>query len=161
MIIVEEDSTEATQRTNLLGTAADLTGVYALQGADPIPKVLCVGHDVATDRTGGNANTLASGLVEVAGNVRGIAVLDGPNDTQAAAITFAGDFDSARAYLVDPGVNDRRRRSACISIGCGSDFGQRLLAFTFQPCPERCGRDPTEDRFPTRQLSDKGAGSER
>ena len=104
MIIVEEDSTEATQRTNLLGTAADLTGVYALQGADPIPKVLCVGHDVATDRTGGNANTLASGLVEVAGNVRGIAVLDGPNDTQAAAITFAGDFDSARAYLVDPGV---------------------------------------------------------
>ena len=104
MIIVEEDSTEATQRTNLLGTAADLTGVYALQGADPIPKVLCVGHDVATDRTGGNANTLASGLVEVAGNVRGIAVLDGPNDTQAAAVTFAGDFDSARAYLVDPGV---------------------------------------------------------
>ena len=104
MIIVEEDSTDATQRTNLLGTAADLTGVYALQGADPIPKVLCIGHDVATDRTGGNANTLASGLVEVAGNVRGIAVLDGPNDTQAAAITFAGDFDSARAYLVDPGV---------------------------------------------------------
>lgn len=105
MVIVEESSTDATQRTNLLGTAAALSGIYALQGADPIPKVLCIGHDVATDRTGGNANTLAAGLVEVAGNVRGVAVLDGPNGTQAEAITFAGDFDSARAFLVDPGVN--------------------------------------------------------
>ena len=104
MVIVEENSVAATQRTNLLGSAADLTGIYALQGADPIPKVLCIGHDVATDRTGGSANTLAAGLVTVAGNVQGIAVLDGPNGTQAEAITFAGDFDSARAYLVDPGV---------------------------------------------------------
>ena len=104
MVIVEESATVATQRTNLLGTAADLTGIYSLQGADPIPKVMCIGHDVATDRTGGNANTLAAGLVEVAGNVRGISVLDGPNGTQADAVTFAGDFDSARAFLVDPGV---------------------------------------------------------
>ena len=104
MVIVEEDADDATQRTNLLGTAADLTGIYALQAADPIAKVLCIGHDVATDRTGGNANTVAAGLLEVAISVQGIAVLDGPNDTQAAAITFASDFDSARAFLVDPGV---------------------------------------------------------
>ena len=104
MVIVAESSTAATQRTNLLGTAADLTGIYALQAADPIPKVLCIGMDVATDRTGGNANTVSAGLVTVAGNVRGIAVIDGPNDTQAAAVTAAGDYDSARAFLVDPGV---------------------------------------------------------
>ena len=38
MVIVEEDSTDATQRTNLLGTAADLTGVYCLAGRRPNPE---------------------------------------------------------------------------------------------------------------------------
>ena len=104
MVIVEAGADDAATRTNFLGSAADLTGIYALQAAEPLPKVLLVATDVATDRTGGNANTLAAGLVTVAGNVRGIAVLDGPNDTQALAITFAGDFDSSRVYLVDPGV---------------------------------------------------------
>ena len=104
MVIVEESATEATQRSSLLGAAADLTGIYALQAADPIPKVLCIGMDVATDRTGGNANTVSAGLVTVAGAVQGVAVIDGPNGTQAEAITAAGDFDSARCYLVDPGI---------------------------------------------------------
>lgn len=104
MVIVEEGADDAATRTNFLGTAADLEGIYALQAAEPLPKVLLVGTDVATDRTSGNANTLAAGLVEVAGAVKGVAVLDGPNGTQAEAITFAGDFDSARAFLVDPAV---------------------------------------------------------
>ena len=104
MVIVAEGADDATTRTNMLGTEADLTGVYALQAADPIPKILCLGSDVANARVGGNANTLAAGLLEVAGSVRGVAVLDGPNTTQADALTFAGDFDSPRALLVDPGV---------------------------------------------------------
>ena len=104
MVIVEEGADDAATRTNFLGTAADLTGIYALQAAEPLPKVLVVGTDVAIERVSGNANTLAAGLVEVAGSVKGVAVLDGPNGTQAEAITFAGDFDSARAFLVDPAV---------------------------------------------------------
>ena len=63
-----------------------------------------MGSTLATTRPGTNANVIASGLVEIAGKLKAIAVLDGPNGTQAAAATFAGDFDSARAYLVDPGV---------------------------------------------------------
>ena len=104
MVIVAEGGDDAATRTNMLGTEAALTGVYALQAADPIPKILCLGSDVANSRVGGNANTLAAGLLEVAKAVRGVAVLDGPNTTQADALTFAGDFDSPRAYLVDPGV---------------------------------------------------------
>lgn len=51
-----------------------------------------------------SANTVAAELVTVAGVLGAIAVLDGPDGTQAEAITKAGDFDSPRAYLVDPGV---------------------------------------------------------
>ena len=91
-------------RVNLLGSDSQLTGIYALTSVDPLPTVLCVGSTLATTRPGTNANVLAAGLVEIAGKLKAIAVLDGPNTTAAAAATFAGDFDSARAYLVDPGV---------------------------------------------------------
>ena len=50
------------------------------------------------------ANTVASELLSVADALKAIAVIDGPNGTQAEAIAKAGDFGSARAYLVDPGV---------------------------------------------------------
>ena len=92
-------------RVNLLGRESQLTGIYALTSVDPPPTILCLGSTLANTRVGGNANVLASGLVEIAGKLKGIAVLDGPNTTQADATTFAGDFDSARAFLVDPGVN--------------------------------------------------------
>ena len=91
-------------RIKVLGRASQLTGIYALTSVDPPPTILCLGSTLANSRPGGNANTLAAGLVEIAGKLKAIAVLDGPNGTQAEAITFAGDFDSARAYLVDPGV---------------------------------------------------------
>ena len=93
------------ERIHLLGRESQDSGVYALKSAsDPKPTILCLGSDLANDRPGGNANVIASGLVEVAGEMKAIAVLDGPNGTHAEAITFAGDFDSSRVYLVDPGV---------------------------------------------------------
>ena len=103
-IAVPATTADAGTRVNLLGRESQLTGIYALTSADPPPTIVCVGSTLATDRPGSNANTLASGLVEVADKMKAIAVLDGPNGTQAEAATFAGDFDSARAYLVDPGV---------------------------------------------------------
>ena len=91
-------------RINLLGRESQLTGVYALLSASSAPTILCVGSTLANTRPGSNANTLAAGLVEIAIKLNAIAVLDGPNTSHADAITFAGDFDSARVYLVDPGV---------------------------------------------------------
>ena len=91
-------------RLNLLGRESQLTGIYALMSVDPTPTIVCVGSTLATSRPSSMANILASGLVEIAGKINAIAVLDGPNGTQAQAATFAGDFDSPRAYLVDPGV---------------------------------------------------------
>ena len=101
---VASQTADAQTSVNLLGRESQLTGIYALTSVDPPPTIICVGSTLATTRPGTNANVLASGLVEIAGKLKAIAVLDGPNGTQAAAATFAGDFDSARAYLVDPGV---------------------------------------------------------
>ena len=91
-------------RDNMTGTEANSTGVYALLAADPIPKLLCVGTELANIRVGGNANALAAALVEVATKLRGTAILDGPGNSNADAKAFAGDFDSPNAYLVEPGV---------------------------------------------------------
>ena len=91
-------------RDNMTGAESNSTGVYALLSADPIPKLLCVGTELANIRVGGNANALASALVEVATKLRGTAILDGPGNSNADAKAFAGDFDSPNAYLVEPGV---------------------------------------------------------
>ena len=103
-VAVAAQTADAQTSVKLLGRESQLTGIYALTSVDPPPTIICVGSTLATTRPGTNANVLASGLVEIAGKLKAIAVLDGPNGTQAAAATFAGDFDSARAYLVDPGV---------------------------------------------------------
>ena len=45
---------------------------------------------------------VADALIAQAEKLRAVALLDGPNDTTPAAIAYRAQFDSARAYLVDP-----------------------------------------------------------
>ena len=53
-----------------------------------------------------HSSTLAVGtaLVALADKLRGLAILDGPNTTDEAAMEYAENFGAKRAYLVDPGV---------------------------------------------------------
>ncbi|MFJ2545644.1 phage tail sheath subtilisin-like domain-containing protein [Pseudomonas sp. NPDC087612] len=53
-----------------------------------------------------HSSTLAVGtaLVALADKLRGLAIIDGPNTTDEAAIAYAENFGAKRAYLVDPGV---------------------------------------------------------
>lgn len=46
----------------------------------------------------------AAALVAAAGRMRAVAVLDGPDTSDADAIAYAGLFSDRRAYVVDPGV---------------------------------------------------------
>jgi hypothetical protein len=48
--------------------------------------------------------TVADALIGVAQQVRGVALIDGPNTTSAAAITYRRQFGSDRAYIIDPAV---------------------------------------------------------
>ncbi|WP_428243418.1 phage tail sheath subtilisin-like domain-containing protein [Gynuella sp.] len=43
-------------------------------------------------------------MIEVADRLRAVAVVDGPDGSDEDAITFRGNIDSARVYLVDPHV---------------------------------------------------------
>lgn len=53
-----------------------------------------------------HSSTLAVGtaLVALADKLRGLAILDGPNTTDEAAMEYAENFGPKRTYLVDPGV---------------------------------------------------------
>jgi hypothetical protein len=48
--------------------------------------------------------TVADALIGVAQQVRGVALIDGPNTTSSAAITYRRQFGSDRAYIIDPAV---------------------------------------------------------
>jgi phage tail sheath protein FI len=47
---------------------------------------------------------IADALISVAERLKGIALIDGPNTTDAAAIAYRNDFDAQRGFLVDPWV---------------------------------------------------------
>ena len=77
------------------------TGVYALQQAEalglPKPRILIA--------PGWSQNAaVAQALIAVASSIRAVVVADGPNTTDAAAVTYRTTFDSRRLYLVDPQV---------------------------------------------------------
>ena len=104
----EADAT-ASQRTAAIGVAGDLTGVYALLGAQGEigvkPSIIAASDlDTGTQGSGGTKNALGAALEVVAGRLRAIALIDGPGTTHADAITFAGDYSSDRTYLIDPKV---------------------------------------------------------
>ena len=61
------------------------------------PRLLVAPKHSATQAVG-------TALVALADKLRGIAIIDGPNTTDEAAIAYAGEFGAKRAFLVDPGV---------------------------------------------------------
>ena len=94
-------------RTTATGDAATGTGVYALLDAESVvgrkPRLIgAPGLDTGSRPSGGK-NPLATALETVASRLRGIAYLDGPNTTHAAALEYVGDFNTARTYILDPG----------------------------------------------------------
>lgn len=95
-------------RANAVGDAEEGTGVYALYGAESVlgkkPRLICAPGVDTGSRPGGSANPLAAAMVTVAERLRGIAIIQGPSTTYAAAVEAAQDFGSDRAYLVDPKV---------------------------------------------------------
>ena len=98
----DEDRTAAT------GDQDSGTGVWALLNGESVagrrPRLIgAPGLDTGS-RPSDAKNPLAAELEKVANKLRGIAYLDGPNTTHAAALAYADDFDSARTYILDPGV---------------------------------------------------------
>lgn len=102
------------QAVAVLGTGADAGKVVAVQitnagtGYTTAPTIAFSGGEgtgaTATASFGIVGNAVVSELVGIAERMRAVIIADGPNTNDAAAIAYAGDFGSARVYLVDPMV---------------------------------------------------------
>lgn len=111
VVIRVEQAEEDTQTTaNVIGavdgSTGDYTGCKALLGAESklgvVPRIL-VAPGFTHQRASG-ANGVVSELVGIAEKLRAVVIADGPNTTDEAAKTYAGDFGSPRVYVVDPWV---------------------------------------------------------
>lgn len=105
IIRVAPGEAPAATLTNVAGTAAEGSGVWALLDAPNVlgltPRILAApGFAVAAS----SGSPVVSGLVSVADRLRAVAIVDGPNTTEADAVSGADTFGSARLYIVDPAV---------------------------------------------------------
>lgn len=95
---------------NIIGGTNSVTGKYeglqAFLGAESAvgvaPRIL-IAPGWTHQRTS-TANAVVSALVPVADRLRAVVIADGPSTTDAAALTYAGDFGSRRVFVVDPRV---------------------------------------------------------
>jgi hypothetical protein len=101
--------------TALLGTGVDAGKVVDIrvdnpgEGVAPGSTITIAAPASGTQATatltlGSARNPIVSEMMGIADRLRAIIVADGPSTTDAAAITYRGDFGSKRVYIVDPKV---------------------------------------------------------
>ncbi|MCU7281660.1 phage tail sheath family protein [Pseudomonas peradeniyensis] len=87
------------------------------------PRLLVTPKHSATQAVG-------TALVALADKLRAIAIIDGPNTTDEAAIAYAKNFGAKRAFLVDPGVRYWDNAEEATVDAPGSAWVAGLFAFT-------------------------------
>jgi phage tail sheath protein FI len=99
--------------SNVIGgvnvTTGAYEGVHAFLGSESTngfcPRILCA-PGFTSARTD-FANPVVAEMVGIAERLRAVVIADGPNTTDAQAITYRGDWGSKRVYIVDPAVKVR------------------------------------------------------
>jgi len=106
VVRVAAGADQAETEDNIIGGvsgAGQYEGAHAFLGAESalgvVPRVL-----IAPGFTGDSDNGVVAELLGIANRLRAVIIADGPNTTDAAAVTAAGDFGSDRIFLVDPSV---------------------------------------------------------
>ncbi len=105
VIRVDEGVDAAATKSNVIGGVNAGTdayeGVHALLAAESVvhvtPRIL-----IAPGFT--NDAAVVSEMIGIADRMRAVIIADGPNTTDAEAITYREGFGSARVYVVDPQV---------------------------------------------------------
>jgi uncharacterized protein len=92
---------------NVLGDPTAGTGVYELMTAEAetgqTPRILAAPGFTST-AAASPASPVTLALITVATRLRAVVIADGPNTTEADAITDRNKFGSDRLYIVDPAV---------------------------------------------------------
>jgi phage tail sheath protein FI len=104
VIRVTEGVDAAATLSNVIGgvdVGGNRTGIQAFLDAESVvkvvPRILCApgfSHEQA----------LIADLLGIADSLRAVIIADGPNTTDADAITYRENFGSKRVYIVDPNV---------------------------------------------------------
>lgn len=113
VVRVAEGADAAETETNIIGGVQPddtYTGVHALLGAKSrvgqTPRLLIApGFTGQRDAT---ANAVVSEMLGIADRLKATIIADGPNTTDADALTHAGDYGDRRVYIVDPFVKVQR-----------------------------------------------------
>lgn len=103
---VDDAATTANVIGGVNSGTGNYEGVHAFRGAESVvgfaPRIL-IAPGWTSQRTS-TANPVVAELVGIADRLRAVIIADGPSTTDAAAVTYAGDFGSKRVYVVDPRV---------------------------------------------------------
>ncbi|MBT9383332.1 phage tail sheath subtilisin-like domain-containing protein [Pseudooceanicola sp. CBS1P-1] len=107
VIRVEEGADDAETLSNLVGDATARTGVHALLKSLPVlgmkPRLIAFpGYSAPSDPA--TLNPVVAELVGVLEELGAVAFVDGPDTTDAEAVTYQALIGSERVYLVDPQV---------------------------------------------------------
>ncbi|WP_068305277.1 phage tail sheath subtilisin-like domain-containing protein [Pararhodobacter sp. CCB-MM2] len=107
VIRVEEGLDEAATKSNLVGDAATLTGVHALKKAEAIlgikPRLIAIpGFSAPADAA--TLNPVVAELKGVLEALEAVAWVDGPDTTDAEAVSYEALIGSGRVKVVDPKV---------------------------------------------------------
>ena len=73
---------------------------------------------------------VATAMDALAAKLRAIAIIDGPNTTDEAALAYAEEFGSKRLYLVDPGVKYWDTTTSATVDAPGSAWAAGMFAWT-------------------------------
>lgn len=107
VVRVTAGATPAETLSAAAGVAANATGVWALLNAANLlgltPRILAA-PGFTSSAAADPANPVTQALISVANRLRAVAIADGPNTTEADAITDRGKYGSNRLYIVDPAV---------------------------------------------------------
>lgn len=122
VIRVAAGATEAETMANIIGGVDATTGAYqgvqALIGAESVvgfaPRIL-LAPGFTHQRPNGAANPVVAELIGIADRLRAVVIADGPNSTDEAATTYAGDFGSSRVYVCDPWVQKMDAAGAIVA----------------------------------------------
>lgn len=102
---IDEAATLAAAVGGINATTGQYEGVQALLGAESVvgfaPRILCA-PGWTHQRPTAAANPVVSELLGIAERLRAVIIADGPDTTDADAITYLGDWGSDRLYVVDP-----------------------------------------------------------
>lgn len=107
VVRVAEATEDADTLANVSGDPTAGTGVWALLSAKSAtgqqPRILAAPGFTSTPAAS-PISPVTAALISAAGRLRAVVIADGPNTTEADAITDRNKYGSDRLYIVDPAV---------------------------------------------------------